>query len=158
MERWAKGVNKSKANQQKEIQLRIQQEKEEKQRQAELMAAAAAFASASAPNTLTKLVQSSERIPLSAALEVCTTIRYVCGISCPQAESTIDMSQISTHAIDPLEQSMDTAQVDWKGLTCLLCKRKFPSRDVLNKHVQFSDLHKVEDVLQTKLFICFSIS
>jgi len=34
------------------------------------MAAAVAAAAASAPNTLTKLVQSSERIPLSAALEV----------------------------------------------------------------------------------------
>ena len=71
MERWAKGVNKSKANQQKELQLRIQQEREEKERQAELMAAAVAAASTSAPNTLTKLVQSSERISLSAALEVC---------------------------------------------------------------------------------------
>ena len=81
MERWAKGVNKSKANQQKELQLRIQQEREEKQRQAELMAAAVAAASASAPNTLTKLVQSSERIPLSAALEVCNEMRWVYGIS-----------------------------------------------------------------------------
>ena len=71
MERWAKGVNMSKANQQKELQLWIQQEKEEKQRQAELIAAAVAVASASAPNMLTKLVQSHERIPLSAALEVC---------------------------------------------------------------------------------------
>ena len=77
MERWAKGVNKSKTNQQKELQLRIQQEKEEKQRQAELMGAAVAAASASAPNMLTKLVQSSERIPLSAALEVC---KHCCSI------------------------------------------------------------------------------
>ena len=60
-----------------------------------------------------------------------------------QVESSIDMSQISGHAIDPLEQSVDTGQVDWKSLTCLLCKRKFPSRDVLNKHIQLSDLHKV---------------
>ena len=36
-----------------------------------------------------------------------------------QAESSIDMSQIS-NAIDPLEQSVDTGQVDWKSLTCLL--------------------------------------
>ena len=54
-----------------------------------------------------------------------------------QAESSIDMSQISIHAIDPLEQSVDTGQVDWKSLTCLLCKRKFPSHDILNKHIQF---------------------
>jgi len=72
-------------------------------------------------------------------------------IPLPQTESSIDMSQISTHAIDPLEQSMDTGQVDWKGLTCLLCKRKFPSRDVLNKHVQFSDLHKVGERIYCKL-------
>ena len=70
MKRWAKGVNKLKANQQKKLQLWIQQEREEKERQTELMAAAVAAASVSAPNTLNKLVQSSERISLSAALEV----------------------------------------------------------------------------------------
>ena len=32
MERWAEGVNKSRANQQKELQLWIQQEREEKER------------------------------------------------------------------------------------------------------------------------------
>lgn len=32
---------------------------------------------------------------------------------------------------------------DWDQLACLLCKRKFPSKDVLLKHQQFSDLHKV---------------
>lgn len=70
-------------------------------------------------------------------------MRYGNFVVLLQAESSIDMSQISTHAIDPLEQSVDTGQVDWKSLTCLLCKRKFQSRDVLNKHIQFSDLHKV---------------
>lgn len=32
--------------------------------------------------------------------------------------------------------------VDWANLACLLCKRKFQSKEVLNKHTQFSDLHK----------------
>ena len=76
-----------------------------------------------------------------------------------QVESSLDMSQISSHAIDPLEQSVDTGQVDWKSLTCLLCKRKFPSRDVLNKHIQFSDLHKVvkdEHVALLMFFLCCS--
>ena len=31
---------------------------------------------------------------------------------------------------------------DWTKLICLLCKRQFPSREVLVKHQQFSDLHK----------------
>ena len=32
---------------------------------------------------------------------------------------------------------------DWPKLTCLLCKRLFNSREVLIKHQQLSDLHKV---------------
>lgn len=31
---------------------------------------------------------------------------------------------------------------DWNKLICLLCKRQFPSKEVLVKHQQFSDLHK----------------
>lgn len=31
---------------------------------------------------------------------------------------------------------------DWSKLACLLCKRQFPSREVLIKHQQLSDLHK----------------
>ena len=33
--------------------------------------------------------------------------------------------------------------VDWSKLACLLCKRQFQSREILAKHTQFSDLHKV---------------
>jgi len=46
------------------------------------------------------------------------------------------------------ESKWDTAAVqekmtDWPKLTCLLCKRLFNSRDMLLKHQQLSDLHKV---------------
>ena len=33
--------------------------------------------------------------------------------------------------------------VDWGKLACLLCKRQFQSKEILTKHTQFSDLHKV---------------
>lgn len=33
--------------------------------------------------------------------------------------------------------------LDWAKLACLLCKRQFPSKEVLTKHVQLSGLHKV---------------
>jgi len=33
--------------------------------------------------------------------------------------------------------------IDWNKLACLLCRRAFSSRDVLLKHQQMSDLHKV---------------
>ncbi|XP_014364742.2 RNA-binding protein 5-A [Papilio machaon] len=36
----------------------------------------------------------------------------------------------------------DEGIIDWAKLTCLVCKRKFPSVDVLTKHKTLSDLHK----------------
>ncbi|CAG9792283.1 unnamed protein product [Diatraea saccharalis] len=36
----------------------------------------------------------------------------------------------------------DEGIIDWMKLTCLLCKRKFPSADVLTKHKSMSELHK----------------
>ncbi|XP_050414737.1 RNA-binding protein 5 isoform X3 [Patella vulgata] len=32
--------------------------------------------------------------------------------------------------------------LDWSKLACLLCKRQFQSKEILTKHIQFSDLHK----------------
>merc|ERR1711983_140566 len=31
---------------------------------------------------------------------------------------------------------------DWSKLACLLCKRQFPSREKLTKHIEKSDLHR----------------
>lgn len=36
----------------------------------------------------------------------------------------------------------DEGIIDWSKLTCLLCKRRFPSAEVLTKHKTMSDLHK----------------
>ena len=69
-------------------------------------------------------------------------------------QSEDDRSSLSTHAVEvggadsgppPLPQGadVDPAHTDWSQLACLLCKRKFPSRDVLIKHQQLSELHKV---------------
>lgn len=41
------------------------------------------------------------------------------------------------HAFDS-----DEGIIDWAKLTCLICKRRFPSPEVLNKHKSLSDLHK----------------
>ncbi|GBP64410.1 RNA-binding protein 10 [Eumeta japonica] len=40
------------------------------------------------------------------------------------------------------EPDADEGVIDWAHLTCLLCKRKFPSAEVLAKHESMSDLHK----------------
>ena len=39
----------------------------------------------------------------------------------------------------------ETSHIDWQQLVCLLCKRKFGSKEQLVKHQQLSDLHKVYD-------------
>lgn len=39
--------------------------------------------------------------------------------------------------------AVEDKMTDWPKLTCLLCKRLFQSRDVLLKHQQLSELHKV---------------
>ncbi len=70
-----------------------------------------------------------------------------------QGEDTIDKSALATLAAEvndmpvggplPLGADPNPIHTDWNQLACLLCKRKFPSREVLIKHQQFSDLHKV---------------
>lgn len=35
---------------------------------------------------------------------------------------------------------------DWKKMVCLLCRRQFPNKEVLMRHQQLSDLHKVRTV------------
>ena len=56
----------------------------------------------------------------------------------------------------PLPQGTDTnpTHTDWNQLACLLCKRKFPSRDVLIKHQQFSELHKVSLSMSLQIQSC----
>lgn len=43
---------------------------------------------------------------------------------------------------EAIYDTSDDGIIDWPKLTCLLCKRRFPSHDVLNKHKTLSDLHK----------------
>ena len=65
------------------------------------------------------------------------------------------MPSLSSHLVETLEAApppphrvppgadMNPAHTDWDQLACLLCKRKFGSKEMLVKHQQFSDLHKV---------------
>ena len=75
-------------------------------------------------------------------------------LSCCTAQSDEDRPSLAAHPADvaepasshfpvPSGMDMNPAHTDWSQLACLLCKRKFPSRETLIKHQQFSDLHKV---------------
>ncbi len=46
----------------------------------------------------------------------------------------------STNILDASEEKL----VDWNKLACLLCQRQFDTRDILEKHLQMSNLHKVK--------------
>jgi RNA-binding protein 5/10 len=48
-------------------------------------------------------------------------------------------SSTSTNILDASEEKL----VDWSKLTCLLCQRQFDTREILEKHLEMSTLHKV---------------
>ncbi|KFD50770.1 hypothetical protein M513_08311 [Trichuris suis] len=63
-----------------------------------------------------------------------------------QQDSDEERPKTSETAISSLEEQL----VDWEKLTCLLCRRQFQSKDILLKHQQFSELHKVRLFAPTK--------
>jgi len=54
--------------------------------------------------------------------------------------NSIKSSTTSTNILDASEEKL----VDWNKLTCLLCQRQFDTREILEKHLQMSNLHKVK--------------
>lgn len=65
------------------------------------------------------------------------SLTHVREISPPPNTDEFLVKKISEPVFDN-----DDDIIDWDKLTCLLCKRKFPSVEVLNKHKVMSDLHK----------------
>lgn len=61
----------------------------------------------------------------------------------PNTENKI---QITCNALQLLKDE-ENRLMDWQKLACLLCKRQFPSNDLLTKHQQLSELHKVRPPL-----------
>ncbi|KAG7296787.1 hypothetical protein JYU34_020727 [Plutella xylostella] len=68
------------------------------------------------------------------------TTQHVKEISPPPQASTDEF--LVKKVSEPVQFESDEGIIDWAKLTCLLCKRRFPSVDVLNKHKSMSDLHK----------------
>ena len=70
------------------------------------------------------------------------------GESDSESEDELDTPVVEAAAAAVKRDEWDAAAVeekmtDWPKLTCLLCKRLFNSREVLLKHQQLSELHKV---------------
>lgn len=53
--------------------------------------------------------------------------------------ATATTTTTSTSILDASEEKL----VDWNKLACLLCQRQFDTREILEKHLQMSNLHKV---------------
>ena len=77
----------------------------------------------------------------------------LCAFTCECCSSQVDdMPSLSSHMVEALEApvhrvppgaDINPEHTDWDQLACLLCQRRFTSKEVLVKHQQFSDLHKV---------------
>ncbi|XP_033647533.1 RNA-binding protein 10-like isoform X3 [Asterias rubens] len=59
----------------------------------------------------------------------------------PEPDSNSTFATINPAAATNNGTSVD-GLTDWSKLICLLCKRQFPSKEILVKHQQFSELHK----------------
>lgn len=128
MERWAKNVNAAKAAQKQQLQALIQLER------SEVVARETMELQEEEPEQPSVSAVKRSGISLSAALE---------------QDTASEKATLSSHAADvadvpglPPGADSDPSHIDWTQLACLLCKRKFPSKEVLIKHQQFSDLHK----------------
>lgn len=65
--------------------------------------------------------------------------------SMQQADSLVAAYGNGSDSEEDAEETVEGEEkqhVDWNKLACLLCKRQFPSKEVLVKHQQMSDLHK----------------
>ncbi|CAI8016755.1 RNA-binding protein 5-A [Geodia barretti] len=132
MERWAKTVNAAKASQKQQLKALIQLERAE-----------VAVRGDTAGDQQQQLSLGTEvrrsGISLTAALEQ-DTAREKAALSTLAADVP-DIPAGPTPSLPPGADS-DPAHTDWAQLACLVCKRKFQSKEVLVKHQQFSDLHK----------------
>ena len=63
--------------------------------------------------------------------------------STSESNPTIETKNQMTHNAFQLLKDEENRLLDWQKVACLLCKRQFPSTDLLTKHQQLSELHKV---------------
>uniref|UniRef100_H3BAA6 RNA binding motif protein 5 n=1 Tax=Latimeria chalumnae TaxID=7897 RepID=H3BAA6_LATCH len=130
MERWAKSLNKQKENFKNSFQPVFPSREEEKR---ESGAADAGFALFEKKGTLSERQQPLPEI----------TKRSI------EEENPLKLGLVAAYSGDSdneeeqerVEEGEDKL-TDWKKLACLLCRRQFPSREVLVKHQQLSELHK----------------
>ncbi|KAL1472840.1 hypothetical protein MTO96_039066 [Rhipicephalus appendiculatus] len=135
MERWAKTLNQKKENAKQGLVASAQSLADERQS----AAADAGFAILEKHQTATvdriafggSLLQPSvPESPLAAA-----------GVTSAR-ETLVPEYGGGSDSDSEAEANDESHLLDWTKLACLLCKRQFPSREVLSKHVQLSGLHK----------------
>lgn len=141
MERWAKSVNAAKSAQQQQLQAVIHQEREA----SSSVVTSAAPESDSSALSLSKIKRTG--VPLASALQVTEDMP---SLNSQMVETLEAAAAPPAHRV-PLGADMNPAHTDWDQLACLLCKRKFNSKEMLVKHQQFSDLHKVSTWLLQSL-------
>lgn len=148
MERWAKKMNhateaRKVAVKQAQVELRLLAQKEEELRK-QILQEVQTVGSAALPiipaltakdNIRSLFVPDNDEegsvLKLGAALTITPSLKpkasaKVIAAELPEDDDFVDESKF----------------VDLSKMACLLCKRQFPSKDVLTKHLQMSQLHK----------------
>ena len=89
-------------------------------------------------NSSSSLIPTTHRPALLAAFDNPDSDNDEDNTTKPSASSAAS-NDTSTNVLDASEEKL----VDWAKLTCLLCQRQFDTREILEKHLQMSNLHKV---------------
>ncbi|XP_046840229.1 RNA-binding protein 5-like isoform X2 [Xenia sp. Carnegie-2017] len=91
----------------------------------------------------------------SSPLAVLSELDGPTSVSEPTESSTKLVAEYENDD-SPGEDETEENYTDFTKLACLLCKRQFPSKEMLTKHTQLSDLHKQNLMVQKKLKMSFS--
>jgi RNA-binding protein 5/10 len=128
MEDWAKKSNKEKKKEAKPVSMAFQKTLPKR-----------SAAGSSDPSAIGTEAKAKTADMAFALLERCKG--NLASLTADEGEST------STSVAEPAAD----IHVDFAALTCLLCRRKFPNEQVLMKHVNFSELHKVRFMFNKKI-------
>lgn len=61
----------------------------------------------------------------------------------PQPQPRPQRPPVQQEELPQKTENDEDKLTDWNKLACLLCRRQFPNKEVLIKHQQLSNLHKV---------------
>lgn len=145
MERWAKKTNESKlakSNAVKQAQM-LQKEMEAKEEAIRKQIQDEMLTAMSAQTLLQETKKASAKSLFAADEDTTESLANLLSVKSGVDKKALASSLVAEYGDESDDESTNEQMfIDAKKIACLLCKRQFPNKDILMKHMQMSDLHK----------------